>query len=139
MDRDPKDVLQGMLKQNPPHTKDQKKAVTKIANQISGNSENYLTGVLITQSRQLKLRKYTTKQDIANILSCNEPVSLHISRIEFGPFVDKKILVWYDDNTKIPNKLATKLLGLPITGLVFLTCTVSITVEDVESIKNILL
>lgn len=86
---------------------------------MSANTDNTKRAVLITASRQLKMRNVplgSVQASAAAIIKSGEPVELSCSRLAMGPLSGKTIKVWCDPSRKGKNKRLSKIVGFPIAG-----------------------
>lgn len=86
---------------------------------MSANNDNTKQAVLITSSRQLKMRNIplgSVQTAVENIIKSGEPVELSCSRLALGPLTGKTIKVWCDTSRKGKNKRLSKIVGFPVAG-----------------------
>lgn len=81
--------------------------------------ETTLTAILITESRQVKLKQISPSSlsiNIGSILKGEKPVELSCSRLAQGPLANKSIKIWYNPNHPGRNKRTSKIIGFPVGG-----------------------
>lgn len=87
---------------------------------LSKDTTNKKVAVLITTSRQLKLRNIplnNVSECADKIINSNQrPVELSCSRLAIGPLQGKTIKVWCDTTRKGKNRRLSKILGFNVAG-----------------------
>lgn len=95
---------------------EQQRALKGLSSKSDGTSKK---AVLITQSRQLKMRNIPSAAvhaSAAHLVKTPNPVELSCSRMASGALTGKSIKAWYDPSRKGKNKRASKIVGFPIAG-----------------------
>lgn len=93
----------------------QQKLVRKTVNA----QQETIQGLLITASRQIRVKKIPLKDiksSVISLIKCPNPVELPCSRLEQGPLANKSIKIWYNPDHAGKNKRASKIIGFPMGG-----------------------
>lgn len=86
---------------------------------LLGKVDNNKRVVLITSSRQLKGRMFSStsfRESIAHAVHTLNPVELSCSRLAVGPLEGKTVKLWYNPERKGKNQRSSKIIGFPIAG-----------------------
>ena len=86
---------------------------------LGGKTEATKQAILITASRQVKIRNVspTALQTAAGaLIGTDSPVELSCSRLAAGPLQGKTIKVWCEPQRLGKNKRLSKIIGFPVSG-----------------------
>ena len=95
-------------------------------NKISSAEVKSIKGkkaVVVTASRQIKIKEVPAgdqKKVIDNLINCKEPIQISCSRLARGPYDGKTFKVWHDPKVTAKNRLASKILGFPVSGAILI-------------------
>lgn len=113
-----------------------------------GSTNPTQSALLITKSRQLKTRQVpkgdgaSSTADLAacakTILNCTDPVEISCSRLAVGPWVGKKIKIWYNDAYLGKNRRTSKIVGYPIGSEILIIGDDALTEADFLEVEKLL-
>src|SRR5437868_4713014 len=88
--------------------------IDKLTGLNQGPREN-VVGILIAQNRKAKP---VTVSKISTALKCADPICISCTRLSQGPWLGVPIKIWYDSESQLKNRRASRLTGFPVGGAV---------------------
>ncbi len=104
---------------NPHSMRAQMKAHKKNMSLTENQGSKQKKAILITSSRQLRVRSVPenfTERDAASIIECEKPLEISCSRLATGLLLGKTIKAWYNPEIRGKNRRASKIVGFAIAG-----------------------
>lgn len=82
----------------------------------------------------------TLKTSINQLINAKQLVELKCTRLAVGPLQHKTIRLWYDDAIKVTNRKATRLIGFPVGGIVYISMDEGdLKITDLEAVEAIIM